>query len=144
MTAAVHPGALELAHRLADLDHVRTVCLIGSAARGEAGPGSDIDLLAVVDAKDNVKGVRRRAERELDGKHVQTRVVDEVRLAEILDDRSTFAVHVLREAVVVRDDGERFARLRASHSLEAPVRVDPDTIAARLVNYDDLGWCQGL
>lgn len=144
MTATVDPAALDLAKRLADLDHVRSACLLGSTARGDAEPGSDIDLLAMVDARSHVKEVRRRARRALGARKVQTKVLDEARLAEILGGRSTFAVHVLREAVIVHDEGHRFARLRAQHSPDAPVRADPAALRRRLELYDDLDWCQGL
>lgn len=144
MTATVDPAALDLAERLGDLDHVRTVCLLGSTARGEIQPGSDIDLLAVVDAPSHVDDVRREALRALGPRKVQTKVLDEARLADILDGRSTFAVHVLREAVIVHDEGQRFARLRAQHSPDAPVRADPAALRRRVELYDDLDWCQGL
>lgn len=144
MTATVDPTALGLAERLANLDHVLSVCLLGSTARGDAEPGSDIDLLAVVDARRHVKDVRGRTFRTLGARKVQTKVLDEARLAEILGGRSTFAVHVLREAVIVHDEGHRFARLRAQHSPDAPVRADPTALLRRLELYDDLDWCQGL
>jgi predicted nucleotidyltransferase len=144
MTATVDPAALDLAERLADLDHVRSVCVLGSTARGDAEPGSDIDLLAVVDARSHVKDVRRRALCALGARKVQTKVLDEARLAEILGGRSTFAVHVVREAVIVHDEGHRFARLRAQHSPDAPVRADPAALRRRLDLYDGLDWCQGL
>jgi hypothetical protein len=34
MTATVDPAALDLAECLAELDHVRSVCVLGSTARG--------------------------------------------------------------------------------------------------------------
>jgi predicted nucleotidyltransferase len=144
VTATLDPAALDLADRLAGLDHVRSVCLLGSTARGDAESGSDIDLLAVVDARSHVKDVRHRALRALGARKVQTKVLDEARLAKILGGRSTFAVHVLREAVVVHDEGHRFARLRAQHSPDAPVRADPAALRRRLEPYDDLDWCHGL
>lgn len=149
MIATVDPAALAVADRLAGLDHVRCVCLLGSTARGDAEPGSDIDLLAVVDARSHVKDVRRRALRALGARGVemskiQTKVLDEARLAEILGGRSTFAVHVLREAVIIHDEGNRFARLCAQHSPDAPVRTDPAVLQRRLELYDDLDWCQGF
>jgi len=144
MPAVLDPAALTLAERVAALEHVTSVCLIGSSARGDGDRGSDVDLLAVVDAKDHVRDVRRRAPHMLGDRRVQTRVVDERRLADILDRRSTFAVHVLREAVVVHDAGERFARLRARYPRDAPSHTNPDEIARRLEVYEDLEWCQGL
>lgn len=149
MTATVDQAALDLADRLADLDHVRSVCVLGSSARGDTTAGSDIDLLAVVDTRSNVKDVRRCAllalgARNVQSSRVQTKILDEARLAEILDGRSTFAVHVLREAVIVHDAGHRFAQLRARYSPDAPVRVDPRALQRRLDPYDDLDWCQGL
>jgi predicted nucleotidyltransferase len=149
MTATVDPAALDLADRLANLDHVRSVCLLGSAARGDAGPGSDLDLLAMVDARRHVKDVRRRVSRALGAgrvptSKVQTKILDEARLAEILAGRSTFAVHVLREAVIVHDEDHRFAQLRAHHSPDTPVRADPAALRRRLELYNDLDWCQGL
>jgi predicted nucleotidyltransferase len=149
MTATVDPAALDLADRLADLVHVRCVCLLGSKARGDTDPGSDIDLLAVVDARSHVKDVRRLAlhvlaASKVQTSKVQTKVVDEARLAELLGGRSTFAVHVLREAVIVHDEGHRFAQMRAKHSPDAPVRADPAAMRRRLDLYDSLDWCQGL
>jgi predicted nucleotidyltransferase len=146
MTPTAHRAALDLAERLAGLDHVQSVCLLGSAARGDAEPGSDIDLLAVVDAREHVNDVRRRAlgACRVQTCKVQTKVLDEARLAEMFTGRSTFAVHVLREAVIVRDEGHRFTRLRAQHSPDAPVKVDPAALQRRLELYDNLDWCQGL
>lgn len=51
---------------------------------------------------------------------------------------------MLREAVIVHDEGDRFARLRAQHSPDAPVRADPTALHRRIELYDDLDWCQGL
>lgn len=39
-------------------DRVRSVCLFGSLARGEAGPESDVDVLAVVDGLPEDAGSR--------------------------------------------------------------------------------------
>jgi predicted nucleotidyltransferase len=138
------PAAVDAAERLARLDHVCSVCVLGSIARGDAGPSSDIDLLALVDAREHVPGVRSRMPRRVRDRKVQTKVVDEVRLNEILEGRSTFAVHVLREAVILHDEGRRLERLRGTWSPDAPVRADPAMLHQRLEPYDDLDWCQGL
>jgi predicted nucleotidyltransferase len=143
MPAVLDPAALNVAERLADLDHVRSVCLIGSTARGDAGPGSDIDVLAVVDAGSHVKEVRLHAVRAIGDRRVQTKVLAEERLAEVLAGRSSFAVHVLREAVVVHDEDSGFERLRAQHPRDAPIHADPDALRGRLELYADLDWCQG-
>lgn len=142
--STLDPAALYAAQRLARLDHVCSVCLLGSTARGDAGPNSDIDLLALVDAREHVPGVRSRVLRRVGDRKVQTKVVDEARLSEIFDGRSTFAVHMLREAVILHDEGSRFERLRAARSTDAPVRVDAVMLRRRLELYDDLDWCQGL
>lgn len=142
--STLDPAAVHAAECLAHLDHVYSVCLLGSTARGDAGPNSDIDLLALVDARDHVPGVRSRVVRRVGDRRVQTKVVDVTRLSEIFDARSTFAVHILREAVIVHDEGRRFERLRAARSADAPVRANPVTLRRRLELYDDLEWCQGL
>jgi predicted nucleotidyltransferase len=143
MSRALDPAAVDLAEELAGLAHVRAVCLLGSVARGDVGPGSDIDLLAVVDARSHVADVRQKATREVGRRRVQTKVLAEERLDEILAARSSFAVHVLREAVVVHDDGQCFEQIRAKYSRDAPIRADPDRLRRRLELYDPLDWCQG-
>jgi predicted nucleotidyltransferase len=143
MRGVVDPATLKVAERLADLEHVRSVCLIGSAARGEAGPSSDIDLLAVVDAHPHVQEVRLRAAETAGDHRVQTKVLAEDRLADFLAGRSSFAVHVLREAVVLHDEGHRFEHLRARLPRDAPILADPDRLRGRLELYGDLAWCQG-
>lgn len=142
--STLEPAAVDVANHLARLDHVCSVCLLGSTARGDADPNSDIDLLAVVDAPEHVACVRSRVLRRVGTRKVQTKVVDEARLGEIFDGRSTFAVHILREAVVLHDKAHRFERLRAARTPDAPVRVDARTLRRRLEPYDDPAWCQGL
>ncbi len=40
----------ELVHRIVEVAHPQQVILFGSAARGDMGPHSDVDLLVVVEA----------------------------------------------------------------------------------------------
>jgi uncharacterized protein len=47
----VHPLAEEMARRIRDEIHPERIVLFGSHARGEAGPGSDFDILIVAPSK---------------------------------------------------------------------------------------------
>lgn len=57
--------------------------------------------------------------------------------------RSTYAVHILREAVAVKDADRRFGALRDRHSKDAPVLSDGTALRERIASYRDLDWCQG-
>ena len=57
----------ELVRRIVDLVHPLRIILFGSAARGDARPGSDIDLLVVVSERRTCGSVEERLYRELRG-----------------------------------------------------------------------------
>jgi predicted nucleotidyltransferase len=136
--------ARSVAKRVGGDPDVHAVCLLGSGARGDADPGSDIDVLALV--RDQIAAAHVRAEwRSMRERPcVQLRVVSEGQLARLFERRTTFAVHVLREAAVVTDRYGRFAELSAAHSLDQPVRDDGAQLSIRLEPYATLGWTQGL
>lgn len=123
---------------------VRAACVIGSAARGDFEEGSDIDLLALVEDRSTAASVRQSFPRERAGRRVQLKLLDEAGLTRVFAARSTFAVHVLREAVVVSDPTARFATLSEPHSRDAPVRHNGAELRVRLELYEDLQWCQGF
>jgi len=129
---------------LARLNEVDAVCVLGSSARGDYDERSDIDLLALVEDRGAASAVRAAFDRERAGRRVQLKLVSEARLAGLFERRSTFAVHILREAVVVSDPGGRFAKLCEPHSRDEPVREDGAKLRIRLELYEDIEWCQGL
>jgi len=143
-TTALDRDAEQAALELGDHSEVRAVCVIGSSARGDSTAESDIDLLAIVGDRDAAASVRSAYGRRRHGRRVQLKLLSEEGLTTLFQARSTFAVHVLRECVVVSDPHERFAALRAPHSLHAPVRDNSAELSLRLEPYEDLGWCQGL
>lgn len=132
------------AQALARFGEVRAVCVIGSSARGECEDGSDIDLLALVEDRAAAVAVRAAFGLERGGRRVQLRLLSETRLGRLFEQRSTFAVHILRESVVVYDPLDRFAALSEPHSRDDPVRDDGVKLRIRLEPYEDLEWCQGL
>jgi predicted nucleotidyltransferase len=132
------------AHELSRLPGIRAVCVIGSRARGDFEEGSDIDLLALVDDRDAVGALRRAFVRDRVGRRIQLKLLSEQGLTRLFKTRSTFALHVLREAVVVFDPSGRFDALAEPHSLDDPVRDNRHALLIRLELYEDLDWCQGL
>lgn len=126
------------------MGEVRAVCLIGSSARGDWEAGSDIDLLALVCDRTAAAAVRATFGRERVGRRVQMKLLSEAGLTRLFQQRSTFAVHILREAVVVFDPYGDFAALAEPHSRDDPVREDGGRLRIRLEIYDELDWCQGL
>lgn len=129
---------------LARLSEVRAVCVIGSSARGDHEDGSDIDLVALVQDRAAAAAVRGAFSRERSGRRVQLRLVSEASLTRLFERRSTFAVHILRESVVLYDPYGRFAVLSGPHSRDDPVRDDGGKLRIRLEPYENLDWCQGL
>lgn len=132
------------AEDLGRLGGVRAVCVLGSSARGDFDNASDIDLLALVDDRETATAVRASFGRERAGRRVQLKLLTEPRLGRLFERRSTFAVHVLREAVVVFDPLGSFAAVRKRYSPDAPVCDNREGLLIRLELYEDLDWCQGL
>jgi predicted nucleotidyltransferase len=132
------------AEELGRLAGVRSVCVIGSSARGDFTDSSDIDLLALVDDGEVAAAARALVGAERSGRPVQLKLLSETRLAKLFELRSTFAVHVLREAVVVVDPHGRFAALCQQHSRDEPVCDNRKHLLIRLELYEDLEWCQGM
>jgi predicted nucleotidyltransferase len=140
----VEGRAESVARKLACLDQVLAVCVVGSSARGDCEDGSDIDLVALVRDREAAAALRTSFCREHGGRRVQLRLLSEDGLTRLFEGRSTFAVHVLREGVVVHDPDGRFEALRAPHSREEPVCDNRATLRRRLELYEDLAWCQGF
>lgn len=61
MAVLADPILQQIVHRIVEVAHPRQIVLFGSAARGEMGPHSDVDLLVVVDAT----AQRRRLAQEI-------------------------------------------------------------------------------
>lgn len=136
--------AVGAAEALGRLPGVMSVCVIGSGARAESDQTSDIDLFALVEDASARAAVRAAFERERGGRRIQVKLLTEAAASRLFARRSTFAVHVLREAVVIVDPGRAFAGLTERHSLEAPVRDNREDLLVRLEPYDELEWCQGF
>jgi predicted nucleotidyltransferase len=140
----VEAGAESAARELARVAQVLAVCVVGSSARGDYEDGSDIDLVALVQDRATAAAVRTSFRRERTGRRVQLRLLSEAGVTRLFERRSTFAVHILREGVVLYDPHGRFAALRAPHSRDDPVRDDGAMLRLRLEPYEDIAWCQGL
>jgi predicted nucleotidyltransferase len=90
-------------------EHLRGIWLYGSRARGEAPrPESDVDLLVVVDRRDNktadlVHDVVWRAQEAVgfDKVYISTLVYDVARIAQRRDIRSFFIQEVDRDKIIL-------------------------------------------
>lgn len=138
--------ALGVADDLAQYRDIKAVCIAGSSARGDSSRGSDIDLLGLVDDRDAAFRVRTSftLRRKPGERRVQLRLLSEEKLRRLFERRSSFAIHVLREGLVLYDPAGRFAEVVAPHSRDAPVRDNREDLLTRLEPYGDLAWCQGL
>ena len=141
---SIDPVAHGAVSTLVDMDAVQAVCVIGSCARGESDGTSDIDLLALVEDRAAAAAIRARFARQHRGRHVQSSLSPRRGSRPLFERRSTFAVHVLREAVAVYDPLSRFSTVAARHSRDAPVRNDAASLRLRLDLYAERDWCQGL
>jgi predicted nucleotidyltransferase len=136
--------AVRAAEEVGRVPGVVAVAVLGSSARGDYDATSDIDLLALVVDGEAAREVAAWKRGQPRGRRLQLKVMTEPRLTRLLERRSTFAVHVLREAIPVVDPAARFAALRRPHSRDAPVRDNRDDLLIRLEPYEYLDWCQGF
>jgi predicted nucleotidyltransferase len=133
------------ADSLSHFPGVLGVCITGSSARGDSDPSSDIDLLALIDDQELAKPTRRGFKGAWgSGRHVELKLVSEPRLRAMIEARSTFAVHVLREGRIAYDPELRITNLLGSFSPEDPVRENRLELRRQLEPYDEFAWCQGL
>ena len=133
-----------IARLLRSEPEVRSACLLGSVARGDADRHSDLDLLAVVE-NDAVVGerLRRIVPRVIDGRSVQIRVLTVSRLNEQTARRSIYAAHVARESVCLFDRRGDLRRVKRAFPSGATLAESADPLRRRLTLYDDLEWCGG-
>lgn len=137
--------AYELAAALAEDARLQSVCVIGSTARGDCDSSSDIDLLAVAaDGSVRLTELKKSLPKPRIERRVQLKLFNERGLRELFDRRTTFAVHILREAVPVVDRDASFERMRRRYSLDAPAQDDGSWFRVRLELYEDLDWCHGF
>ena len=101
-------------------------------------------FLHLIDEGESATAARTYLGAERAGRRVQLKLFTEARLTRLFERRSTFAVHVLREAVVVCDLSGSFGELSRRHSRDEPVCDNREQLLIRLELYEDLEWCQGL
>lgn len=92
----------DIVRRVVDVAQPEKIILFGSAARGEMGPNSDIDLLVVKDEEDT-RGLEARIHRELRGVRVAVDaiVVSPMHVERYQDSHALIVKPALREGTVV-------------------------------------------
>lgn len=92
----------DIVQRVVDAAQPERIILFGSAARGEMGPNSDIDLLVVKDAEDT-RGLSARIHRKLRGVRiaVDAIVVAPAHVERYKDSHALVIKPALREGTVV-------------------------------------------
>jgi predicted nucleotidyltransferase len=137
---------LDFAFReLRDERGVRAACVLGSAARGDLDPYSDIDALVVIDeeARESVRRIRGRVPRRVGSWPLQLRIMTRARVAEIRERRTVYAAHVATESRVLFDRRRDLRRLRRAFPPGSKVLEDGARLRSGLSLYDDLDWCGG-
>lgn len=92
-------GAAEQLARV--VDSSSAVALYGSVARGDAGPGSDVDVVVIAE---------RSVEQRDDGELAVTSY-EEGHLSSLADAGSLFVLHLKTEARILKDDTHAFERV---------------------------------
>lgn len=92
----------EIVQRVVEVAQPEKIILFGSAARGEMGPNSDIDLLVIKDAEDT-RGLSARIHRKLRGVRiaVDAIVVAPAHVERYKDSHALVIKPALREGTVV-------------------------------------------
>ncbi len=92
----------DIVHRVIEVAQPEKLILFGSAARGEMGPSSDIDLLIVKDA-DDTRGLSTQIHRKLRGVRiaVDAIVVAPAHVERYKDSHAPVIKPALREGTVV-------------------------------------------
>ena len=101
--ATLDPRVLEeIVRRVAEVARPERIILFGSAARGEMGPHSDVDLLVIANVEDR-SAVTGRIHRRLRGEHaaVDVIVVTPADVARYRDSHALIIKPALREGRVV-------------------------------------------
>jgi predicted nucleotidyltransferase len=139
-------SAVVLARTLKSEREVVAACVLGSVARGDDDPHSDLDILAVIDdASDNalLQRTRGRVPASLSGHPVQVRAIRRGHLADLVERRTLFAAHLAREARVVFDRKRDLKRARRLFERDPRVDESPAELRGRLGPYEELSWCRG-
>ena len=97
-----HEALADIVQRVVEVAQPEKIILFGSAARGEMGPNSDIDLLIVKDDQDT-RGLSARIHRKLRGVRiaVDAIVVAPAHLERYKDSHALVIKPALREGTVV-------------------------------------------
>ncbi len=97
-----HDTLNDIVRRVAEVAQPEKIILFGSAARGEMGPNSDVDLLVIKDAED-ARGLAARIHRNLRGVRVAVDaiVVAPVDVERYKDSHALVIKPALREGTVV-------------------------------------------
>jgi predicted nucleotidyltransferase len=121
-----------------EFPQVSGVCLYGSVARGDAGPGSDLDLLVVGEDPDLRPSSMRRALR-LSERAPRVSIVYHTpeTLHRYIETGSRFLLHVQLEGEVLYDGSGLLRDLKQRPPIKGPIRAEVDGQLRRLRVYED-------
>lgn len=123
---------------LAQTDGVVSVCLLGSHARGDAGDGSDIDLLVVAEEDGVVGSDLRDGLPGADLASLSLLVQSRDRFQALAEEGALFALHVRCEGVVLHDRAAWLERvLRDTRDIEPDPGWTLDWAREQLWAYRD-------
>lgn len=128
--------------RLAKARHFDAVCLLGSVARGEAHPGSDVDLLLI-----SLKPIRPSEVYEQLGKPDRISLITHTResFGRLCHARAVFAIHVRDEGKILFDHhGWLTHRLAALVGVEADPEATYRWASREVERYRDLARFNGI
>lgn len=136
-------AASDAARQLGATAQVRSLCLLGSAARGEAGPTSDIDILVLTDK------VCRPSEllSKLDAQDPRLALICKSfeNFEAACRRGSVFSTHVRAEGQIVYDPGGELRTVLAENAaVPADVEASYRWASRELRRYDDLAPFGGL
>jgi predicted nucleotidyltransferase len=139
-------AAMRLARRLKSERHVVSACLLGSFARGQDDPFSDLDILAVVEDRSETTLLHRQAAlmpAALMGHPIQVRTLRRSHLAELVKKRTLFAAHLAQEAQIAFDRRRDLRRAKREFDRNPGVDESPAELKGKFGPYEQLAWCRG-
>jgi predicted nucleotidyltransferase len=139
MQSALREQASGVAKDLVDeFPQVKGICLFGSAARGDAGPDSDLDLFVIGnDPELTPSSIRRRLHLKESQPKVSIVYHTPQTLQRYLETGSRFLLHLQLEGKVLYDDSGMLRGLKRHPLREAPIRAEVNGQLKRLALYDD-------